>query len=277
MHCVFRTGARSEIYGALRIRRDDPGNTIAIAARNGYRALTAMPVIPGDRSGVAIPMIDRTGLQAVIYVASRTADISSSCDALVELVNDACAPYVLAIERERDRASALYDGLTGLLTPRAFRNRFHEEIQRANVRVGSDLSVWFIDTDEFKQVNDTLGHGTGDRVLQQMATILRAHAIPEIDLAARNGGDEFCMLARGTPKTRAIERAYAFCSAVRSHDFGIGQPLSASIGVAAYPYDGTTSSALLELADGAMYHSKRSGRNRVSFALESGCFQVYSQ
>jgi diguanylate cyclase (GGDEF)-like protein len=108
-----------------------------------------------------------------------------------------------------------------------------------------------------------------------MAGLLEASLVPDLDAAARNGGDEFCALIRGASKSAAIERARRYCEAVRSHDFGIPVRVTASVGVATFPYDAATSSELLEVADAAMYHSKREGRDRVSFALERGRYAVY--
>jgi diguanylate cyclase (GGDEF)-like protein len=113
-------------------------------------------------------------------------------------------------------------------------------------------------------------------VLQRMASLLREHMLEGLDVPARNGGDEFCAMLRNVQKTAAIERAQRFCDAVRECDFGIGaEAITASVGVAAFPYDATDAGELLEAADAAMYHSKRSGRDRVSFAVEREAFAVY--
>jgi diguanylate cyclase (GGDEF)-like protein len=109
-----------------------------------------------------------------------------------------------------------------------------------------------------------------------MARLLEEHTRRGIDLPARNGGDEFCAIVRNDHKIAAIERAHRFCAAVRDADFGIPIRITASIGVSAYPYDATDARELLELADAAMYHSKRAGRDRVSFAVARGSFTVYS-
>jgi diguanylate cyclase (GGDEF)-like protein len=109
-----------------------------------------------------------------------------------------------------------------------------------------------------------------------MAAVLRDHLIAGVDLAARNGGDEFCAVVTDAHKTGAIERAQRFCTAVRATDFGVRQRITASVGVAAFPYDASDCNALLEIADAAMYHSKRSGRDCVSFAAENATFAVYA-
>jgi diguanylate cyclase (GGDEF)-like protein len=102
--------------------------------------------------------------------------------------------------------------------------------------------------------------------------VLRAACGSE-DLVARNGGDEFCIVFADTEKSRAVERAEAVrraiatldLTALRSDAAPADVTISASIGVAAYPADAVTPSELLERADEAMYHSKRSGRNAVSY------------
>ncbi|HTC29161.1 MAG TPA: GGDEF domain-containing protein, partial [Candidatus Acidoferrum sp.] len=175
------------------------------------------------------------------------------------------------------RADATYDGLTGLLTPRAFRTRLRDEIASARFGAHKVLTLWFVDTDRFKAVNDTHGHAAGDAVLQAMAELLRAQGVPEVDVAGRNGGDEFCALIHDAQKTVAIERAQSFCEAVRRHEFGVPLRITASVGVASFPHDARDANELLEVADAAMYHSKRTGRDRVSFAVNGTTFAVFRE
>jgi diguanylate cyclase len=151
-----------------------------------------------------------------------------------------------------------------------------DELAIARLSRNASLGLWFIDTDHFKRVNDTFGHAAGDIVLQRMAGLLREHMVPQLDLPARNGGDEFCAIVRNVHKVSAIERGHRFCAAVRESNFGVDVPITASIGVAAYPYDAAGASELLEVADAAMYHSKRAGRDRVSFSVDGSSFAVFS-
>ncbi len=272
LECVRAGGARADGFLGSRLRRD--GDRLpARAARALHRArLDRDGVLPADLDAIAVPLRDADLVLGVVYLASARAHFERP-DAVVETVERAAPAYALALERARDLRSATYDGLTGLLTPHAFRARLRDSIREAGAR--EHLSLWFVDTDEFKAVNDTLGHGAGDAVLAQMAALLRTHTAEGVDVTARNGGDEFCALLRGTPKSLGIERAESFRRAVRAHDFGIGRSLSASVGVASFPLDAASASALLERADAAMYHSKRTGRDRVSFALASDAFAVH--
>jgi diguanylate cyclase (GGDEF)-like protein len=275
--CIYATGERARHYAGVRMRRDAEQYLPARAALAGHRASgTAGAMIPTDRFALAVPMRDETNLlHAVIYVSSASGDPMVAEETIVRTIEQAVSPYVIAREREADRADATYDGLTGLFTPRAFRTRLSEEVDRALRGKPNVMTLWFIDTDRFKMVNDVHGHAAGDAVLQTMADLMRAHTVPEVDIVARNGGDEFCALLFDAQKTVAIERAQAFCDAVRRHNFGLPVEITASIGVATFPYDARSASELLEAADAAMYYSKRTGRDRVSFAVDGTTFSTY--
>jgi diguanylate cyclase (GGDEF)-like protein len=277
LECVLAQGARTEHYRSSRLRRDARHALPARAAVAGHRVGgPAGTMIPTDRAALAVPMCDRSGLCAVVYLASSSNQRLSNEETIVQTVEHAASAYALAVEREADRAHATYDGLTGLLAPRAFRSRLRGEVERSQLRSEPRaMTLWFVDTDHFKAVNDAWGHAAGDRVLQAMADLLRAHTIADVDVAARNGGDEFCALIFDAQKTVAIERAQLLCEAVGTHDFGVPARLTASIGVATFPYDARSASELLEVADAAMYHSKRSGRDRVSFSLNGSSFSVH--
>jgi diguanylate cyclase (GGDEF)-like protein len=110
--------------------------------------------------------------------------------------------------------------------------------------------------------------------LRELAVLLRAAATEPGDIVARNGGDEFCVVLVDAEKSRAIERAERLRASIAEADFrGLHAPvssgeevrISASIGVACFPIDAQSPEALLEKADEAMYHSKKTGRNGVSF------------
>ncbi|MFN2449439.1 MAG: diguanylate cyclase [Candidatus Baltobacteraceae bacterium] len=277
LHCVYAAGSRAQHYAGARLRRDDPLALPARAARVLHRIELrgegGGAVIPSDRGALAVPLIDSGNCCAVVYASSMQQTLCAA-PAVVRAAEQAAAPYALAAEREKDRARATYDALTGLYAPRAFRDLLQEDVQYAAQR-GAALALWFVDTDRFKTVNDSLGHAAGDRVLQAMAALLKIHTIDGVDTAARNGGDEFCAILRGAQKIAAIERAARLCRAVAQHDFGIDLRLTASIGIAAFPGDAERAADLLEIADAAMYNSKRSGRGCVSFAAPGEGFAVY--
>jgi len=257
--CTLARGARAEPFAGARVRRDGE-SAPARAARSHHRERGLARVVPGECDGIALPLLDADRLVAVFYASAR--EPLRRTEPLARCVARAEPAFALARERASDVRDATFDGLTGLLTARAFRSRLKDALGSAGRAHGS---LWFVDTDEFKTINDTLGHGTGDAVLAQMAALLRTH-VGAGALAGRNGGDEFCAFLPGVPRSAGLERAERFRAAVATHDFGVARGITASVGVAAHPLDGTTASALLERADAAMYEAKRAGRNRVAVA-----------
>lgn len=275
---IRAAGERAKHFEHARYRIDGPPTVLTRAALDGHRAHLrpgTSALIPTDRAALAVPLCAHPRLSLVYLCASKSSELENE-ETLVRLVEQAGAPFALALEREADHANATYDGLTGLLSARAFRTTLADEIAVAGLSSNATVSLWFIDTDNFKNVNDSLGHGAGDIVLQRMAQILGAHAVPGMDIVARNGGDEFCAIIKNVPKSVAIVRAQRLCEAVAAFQFGMDVRISASIGVATFPTDVQSSNELLEVADAAMYHSKRSGRNRVSFPVEGMRFACYA-
>lgn len=127
---------------------------------------------------------------------------------------------------------------------------------------GRPVALLFLDLDNFKDINDALGHSTGDAVLAELARRLRAQLAPP-DLACRLGGDEFVLLLDGASRADASTRAQGLLAAVAApcHVDQYDLNLSASIGVAMYPDDGAELEVLLQRADMAMYRAKHEGRN----------------
>ncbi|HUY41329.1 MAG TPA: GGDEF domain-containing protein [Candidatus Dormibacteraeota bacterium] len=275
LSCVYARGPRTEHFRSVRMRHAADGRLPARAAIVAQAVVSSRrldALMPGDRAAIAVPMISERAVRGVWYAATATAAGLPNAQRVTRIVASATEIYLLALEREADRADATFDGLTGALSPRAFRLRLHDVMRSTS---GAVLSLWFVDTDRFKEINDAYGHEAGDLVLQRMAALLGEHAVPGVDVVGRKGGDEFCMLLHGSRKLRAIERARAFCAAVRTHDFGVPMQLTASIGVAAFPFDAGDAAALLETADAAMYHAKRCGRDRVAYAVEGAGFALY--
>jgi diguanylate cyclase (GGDEF)-like protein len=269
LRCDFARGKRPASYEPRRLRCD--GQTLPARALTTRRCavspIDGHGLVLADRSAIAVPWIDGGAVQAIVYAASIHADVQIA--ALTRLLAMAGQPFVMAREREEGRREAELDELTGLLTSRAFRRRFDAEFHAASAPRPPAMCLWFVDADGFKSVNDRLGHRAGDGVLRTLAALVRAQTIDGFDFAARNGGDEFCLLARSTDKARAIERARALCDAVNRHACALSG-VTASIGVAAFPHDAASAAELLETADRAMYHSKRTGRNRVSYLVRDG-------
>lgn len=158
---------------------------------------------------------------------------------------------------------ATTDGLTGLRNHRAFQERLAEEVTRAN-RYQTALSVVLLDVDQFKTYNDTYGHPAGDEVLRKVAGLLRENA-RETDVAARYGGEEFILILPETEREGATIIAERIRGAIESAAWP-DRAVTASLGVATLGLTHDNGSALVTGADEALYRSKASGRNRVTFA-----------
>ena len=174
-------------------------------------------------------------------------------------------------ERQRNDAQiahmARHDALTDLANRTLFMERINEELARMR-RGGRGFAVFLLDLDEFKAVNDSLGHPVGDALLKLVADRLRL-STREIDVVARLGGDEFAILQPGDvdPRNGAVALATRIRDAITApfdldgHKINIGT----SIGIAVAPDDGTDADQLLKNADLALYSAKAEGRDRYCF------------
>lgn len=173
---------------------------------------------------------------------------------------------------ERKRSESLiweqanFDALTGLPNRRLLRERLEQEIKKSR-RDGLQLAILFIDLDHFKEVNDTLGHDSGDQLLIE-ATRRIKECLRESDTVARMGGDEFTVILTEIFDVGNIERILQKLLSTLATVFRLGEEqvfVSASIGVTMYPFDATAIEDLFKNADQALYVAKGAGRNRFSF------------
>lgn len=163
---------------------------------------------------------------------------------------------------ERLRYLAGHDVLTGLCNRIRFEDRLQHAITRAR-RENRTFALLFLDLDGFKEINDTYGHHKGDEVLVTIAQRLSG-VLRDSDSTARMGGDEFAALLEGdisTGDARAV--AEKIITAIDTPLPGLALSVSASVGMALYPWDGTDADTLLRCADQAMYRAKRLGKNRL--------------
>lgn len=171
------------------------------------------------------------------------------------------------VRAEEDLARmAHYDALTGLPNRALLHGRLLRAIARAD-RGRTLLAVMFLDLDQFKEINDSLGHAVGDAVLKEAARRLQG-CLRATDTVARLGGDEFTILVEDVRTVDEIERIAAkllAAIAARTEAAGHELHLSTSIGVTVYPLDDHDADTLLKNADLAMYHAKQEGRNNVQF------------
>jgi diguanylate cyclase (GGDEF)-like protein len=170
---------------------------------------------------------------------------------------------------ERTIRLAHYDTLTDLPNRALFLKRLEDEVGRCSD--GSQLAVLFLDIDEFKTVNDSLGHHVGDELLRSMARSFQACLEPN-EFVARLGGDEFSVLASGIKSREdVLPLVHRIHEAIRRPHDCAGHQLTvdSSIGIAMAPADGISSDQILQKADLAMYEAKSSGRRTHRF-FEAG-------
>jgi diguanylate cyclase (GGDEF)-like protein len=206
---------------------------------------------------------------AVLVLGSRISDKLYG-RAELELAGTLSFAAAIALKNselvEQLHSAATTDELTGLYNRRALEERLASEISRS-LRHQLHTSVLLLDLDRFKVINDTMGHAAGDRLLIEVARVLRQQC-RALDVVGRLGGDEFLVIL---PMTKPSE-AQVFVARVQEslrqleqthRDLG---PCTLSMGVAESPRHGTAVSSLLAAADTALYKAKRAGRNTVEVA-----------
>ena len=173
---------------------------------------------------------------------------------------------------DRKQAEALiwqqahFDALTGLPNRNMLRDRLGQEIKKSK-RDGQHLALLFLDLDHFKEVNDTLGHDSGDLLLIEAARRIQ-RCVRESDTVARMGGDEFTVILTHLFDASSLERIVRDILRALEAVFQLGDEqvfVSASVGITMYPLDATEIENLFKNADQALYVAKGAGRNRFSF------------
>ena len=236
----------------------DPACAMVSGTTSEPEALVCVPLVVEDRT-IAALNVYRTG--AGVAFDDQEARVIERFGAMAALA------FYSARQREMLLAQARTDGLTGLLNHRAFHEQLEEEIEAALLG-DREVSVVLLDIDHFKAVNDSHGHGEGDRALAEVGRQLRA-AVRAEDTVARLGGEEFALLVGTAGPLEAAAAAERLRAAVAKVCVE-GRCLTASAGVATFPEHGTTPQRLLEAADNALYVAKRSGRDRSSTASDVG-------
>src|SRR5579862_3656755 len=199
VECVFVAGDRFADYVGVKIERANAQKLIAIAAATQETAVLGdegEALHPSDRSAIAIPFAAEPSIRWVLYVshARGLRWTQSEIEQLEAMAEQAAPAYLLALERQRDRKAAVIDQLSGCVNKNAFLLRFEEELARVRGRGNARVSLLFIDADHFKSWNDTYGHSSGDRLISRLGRVIREHAPSGMDIVARYGGDEFCMV-----------------------------------------------------------------------------------
>lgn len=221
----------------------------------GARTLRVRPVMLESR---------RVAILGVGFLDGAPVDASldGSMDSFAQRLSLAVARHE---REERLYRQAHYDALTGLPNRLLFNERFDEELRRVRDGVQGG-ALLYLDLDDFKQVNDSLGHAAGDRMLTVVGQRLRA-CVKGSDTVARIGGDEFTVVLRELPDAAsAATVARRILDALGAPIWlgGEGRQVGVSVGIAAFPADGLDCDGLLRHADAAMYRAKQQGRGRIA-------------
>jgi diguanylate cyclase (GGDEF)-like protein len=239
-----------------------------------YFAEAFVPVEVGDRIvAIVAASIDETAQRARFYEAALLGSLALCSLTALAFAIPAIAWYRRTREKQRAdrhiRFLAHHDSLTGL----ANRARLIEKLDAAMALLpatGRWLAVHYLDIDNFKQVNDTLGHDGGDFLLSTIGKRLSAVVRQRGDVVARLGGDEFVVVQSGVrAKQDAADFARRIAAVISAPMTFREQQMQAysTIGIALAPTDGTTPERLLKSADLALYDGKSHGRNRIRFFL----------
>lgn len=222
------------------------------------RRVNSIAVVPLQRDNRALGAIAVEGHEAAQLTA-----VEASLLVLVASVSAAALRSVREFEAVREQSKR--DGLTGLANRRVFDDRLQQHLAECD-RYGQVLSLIVADVDHFKLVNDEHGHAAGDAVLVAVARALE-HAVRNIDLCARYGGEELAILLPQTPLAAAREVAERLRRTVHGLEIassgGARISVTMSFGVACYPVSTGTGENLFATADRALYAAKHDGRNCV--------------
>ncbi len=213
---------------------------VFVAATTGFREATAWVQMPADT-----PMVWRV-VTGLAYLA---------------VLGVAMAGLQTLRRREAQLARlVIQDQLTNVLNGRAFADRLGQELDR-NRRYPRPLALMYMDLDNFKVINDTHGHQTGDAVLRLVADAMRS-SVRQADVVGRLGGDEFAVIMPETDAQLADAAAKRLIAGLRTVFKGTPN-VTASIGVVACTSTDASTDDLLRRADQAMYDAKKSGKDRV--------------
>jgi diguanylate cyclase (GGDEF)-like protein len=244
---------------------------VDLQLREDGRPVTGPSLSGDDSEAVPLRIADRTWM-LVLHDPERPPVTLPLLIAVFGISIAALLAALVMVWSRKERMQELQrqasqDVLTGLKNRRRFEEDLHRELARSR-REGTEGAVLMLDLDHFKQINDTLGHPTGDRVIAGIADVLRSR-MRETDVVARLGGDEFALVLPRCDEEEALAVASEIAAAVRGHssDDGDVPKVTASLGIAMFgPGRQNDFERALTEADAAMYEAKQSGRDTVRLA-----------
>ncbi|HEY9681786.1 MAG TPA: diguanylate cyclase [Oculatellaceae cyanobacterium] len=221
------------------------------------------------KSATLLPLIHAGNFKAALCMVS-TARANPFPDMDMKMVADLADRVAVVVSHaelfQQVEKQAVTDAMTGLFNRRYFNEQLIKEIDRFQ-RFGHAFSFIIVDLDYLKKINDTLGHHHGDAAIKHIANVLKRN-VRDVDTVGRFGGEEFTILLPETDLAPARMVAERICAAIREKPIeGVGT-VTASLGLATFPYDAQDRDKLLELADQALYLAKHRGRNRVCSVAE---------
>ncbi|MCA8960056.1 MAG: sensor domain-containing diguanylate cyclase, partial [Planctomycetes bacterium] len=243
--------------------------------RAHYRNYLIRGETPSEENVLLLPLYGKEQVVGVLELHYDTRELVLLGDRdevrewhrdLIETVAEILSLFLENIRLYRKLTNlTIRDAVTGVYNRRYLLSQLVAELKRA-VRFGRDLSVVFMDLDGFKEVNDTLGHRQGDRILKELGNLLTS-TVRESDFVCRYGGDEFVIILPETDLESAQKKAEHLRDRVAAYDFSLSQdgedfPLTLSAGVAS-TRNSIDARGLLNQADRALYMAKRSGKNQV--------------
>ncbi|HEX8283661.1 MAG TPA: GGDEF domain-containing protein [Pyrinomonadaceae bacterium] len=243
--------------------REAAASAETVRRKEGGRQTLAVPLVSGERV-VGVLEAVREGDGARRFPARDASLLSALALPLAAALSNS------ARVAEAERLSQT-DDLTKLHNARYLRQYLVGELKRAR-RYGSQVSAFFLDLDDFKQVNDSHGHLVGSHVLMEMAGVILA-SVRDTDVVSRYGGDEFVVVLPETDLDMGLRVAERVRERIAAHAFnggrGLRLRLTASFGVASFPEHAQSPQQLVARADAAMYEAKASRKNCVRHAAEA--------
>jgi diguanylate cyclase (GGDEF)-like protein len=232
-----------------------------------------------------IPQVLQTKVAVFVELTKKNLELVAKTEELSTLNRDLRVQRLQDLERinkelelevaerkqaeQREHELSIRDPLTGLVNRRSLIQQLEHAVAYAD-RHRSEFALLFLDLDQFKSVNDTLGHEAGDELLRQVAARLLA-AVRASDVVARLGGDEFVVLLQGAGASDNAARVAGKIQQAHLRAFEINDhriTTSTSIGIGLYPQDADSAAMLMKNADTAMYHAKQHRRGSIEFFRE---------